>query len=509
MKNPLLVAAAIGVATLGYPIAASAAEYDVGPNKPFRSIGAVPWSNLSAGDTVRIQWRPEAYREKILITGRGTSERPIKVEGVPGPNGELPIIDGQNAVTDSRLVSQHPVQQQRGLLTISRTRAHPAGYLPAHIEISGLHFRNASMEHRFSDNSGQQREYMRNAAGIFVERGEQITIRGCKISGCGNGLFVASSGTDAISRDILVEKCHIFGNGNPGRDREHNVYTEALGITFQFNHLGRLRPGAGGNNLKDRSAGTVIRYNLIEGGAHLMDLVEAQEGWRVISTHPTYRQAWVYGNVLVNGPGDGNRIVHYGHDSSDQTSRRGVLYFHHNTVLVRRDQRECWKVFVFRLQTNAETADVRNNIFHAIPATSGPTAELTLMNTEGAAQIGVNWITTGYLVSRSGMPFTGRVQGLNNLIVGSDPGFVNLRQNDMRLKANSPAVNKAGPLAGPAADAHPPRFQYVNLSGAPRATVGGRPDLGAFEFGGESSGNPRASKAAKRPAAARARRAKR
>lgn len=47
---------------------------------------------------------------------------------------------------------------------------------------------------------------------------------------------------------------------------KHNSYTESQGIVFEFNHYGPLRAGCPGNNLKDRSTGTVIRYNWIEGG---------------------------------------------------------------------------------------------------------------------------------------------------------------------------------------------------------------------------------------------------
>ena len=38
---------------------------------------------------------------------------------------------------------------------------------------------------------------------------------------------------------------------------------------------GPLRSGALGNAVKDRSAGLVVRYNRIEGGARSVDMVEA------------------------------------------------------------------------------------------------------------------------------------------------------------------------------------------------------------------------------------------
>src|SRR5262244_2927515 len=77
--------------------------FDVGFGQAYGSIGAVPWNNLTAGDTVRIHWRSAAqggdYHEKINISGQGTADKPIQVLGVPGPNGELPVINGANATT--------------------------------------------------------------------------------------------------------------------------------------------------------------------------------------------------------------------------------------------------------------------------------------------------------------------------------------------------------------------------------------------------------------------------
>src|SRR5690349_21009211 len=47
-------------------------EYTVGPDQAYAAIGDVPWAGLTAGDTVRIFWRDEPYREKFLLQGHGT-----------------------------------------------------------------------------------------------------------------------------------------------------------------------------------------------------------------------------------------------------------------------------------------------------------------------------------------------------------------------------------------------------------------------------------------------------
>src|SRR5215813_6920565 len=80
-----------------------ATTYEVGPSKPLTSIGQVPWESLQAGDTVLIYWRSTPYNEKWVICRQGTPAAPITVRGVPGPAGELPVVDGNGATTRSSL----------------------------------------------------------------------------------------------------------------------------------------------------------------------------------------------------------------------------------------------------------------------------------------------------------------------------------------------------------------------------------------------------------------------
>ena len=66
--------------------------------------------------------------------------------------------------------------------------------------------------------------YSTSASSIFVERGENITVRNCRLHDSANGFFVASA-EDGVSRDILVEGNYIFGNGVTGSIFQHNNYT--------------------------------------------------------------------------------------------------------------------------------------------------------------------------------------------------------------------------------------------------------------------------------------------
>lgn len=407
---------------------------------------------------------------------------PIYILGVPGPEGQRPVLDGQDASTSAQFEFPFSGTSARGLVILSRNRTQSVGYKPRYIEIEGLEIRNASLTHTFRDAEGMIVPYRPNAASLFIERGEHITIRNCLLTGSGNGLFVASGETEDLqSRDILVQANEIMGNGNVNSDREHNVYTEAIGMTFEFNQLGPLRPGAMGNNIKDRSAGTVIRYNWIQGGTQQLDLVDAEGSFNQAGADPRYRSTYVYGNVIINEPSNAS-VVHYGGDSSiTEIYRKGTLYFYHNTVIFRSDQRIRWRVALLRLDTNDEHAEVRNNIFYNSPASSGaPLSEFSFMSVNGQATLGVNWVSEGWLSSRSGLPFEGTLSGEENLVVGLDPGFVSNEAGDFELLSQSVCVDKAQPfpISIPAGFT----VSYSPLKPNMARVLNGRGfDLGAFE----------------------------
>src|SRR5205085_1483145 len=93
-----------------------ATVYEVGDGKRFASLGAVPWTRLSPGDSVRVHWRPEPYREKILLSCRGAKGHPIRLVGIPGPQGQLPVLDGRNATTSRQFEFPYAGTQDRGLV---------------------------------------------------------------------------------------------------------------------------------------------------------------------------------------------------------------------------------------------------------------------------------------------------------------------------------------------------------------------------------------------------------
>lgn len=453
---------------LGLALAAQSAIYEVGPGQALTSIGAVPWETLQAGDTVLIHWRSTPYKEKWVLCRQGTPSAPITVRGVPGVNGALPLIDGEGATTRSAL---NYWNENRSIIKIGGANV-PPDTTPRHILIENLDLRGARPPFTYRSASGAIQSYINNASAIYVEKGENITVRNCHMHDCGNGFFVAS-GDALASRDILVESNDIFDNGNSGSIYEHNNYTAAINITFQYNRFGPLRTGCPGNNLKDRSAGLVVRYNWIEGGNRQLDLVDGEDS-SLIRASPLYRQTHVYGNVLVEPDAAGNRqIVHYGGDSGTTANyRMGTLFFYHNTLVSTRTDRTT----LFRLSTNDEHCDCRNNIFYVTAA--GNT--LSLLDETGALNLTHNWFKPGFVSTFGTLGGTITNDGSN--LTGTTPGFLDPARPLCYLTATSPCRNAGATLHPSVVSAHPVTRHYQSpRSGVTRPNVLAL-DIGAYEF---------------------------
>jgi len=439
---------------------AAATTYRVGPGHPYAGIGNVPWESLAPGDSVLIHARPAPYAEKWVICRVGTATQPIVVRGIPDGSGNLPVIEGANATTRTQL---NFWSENRGIIKVGGAN-NPPDTMPAWIVIENLDIKGARSTNSYTGRSGVA-TYGANASAIYVEKGQHIVVRGCRFHDCGNGFFCAWQTTD-----LLVEGCRIDDNGNVGSIFEHNNYTEAFGIVFQYNWFGVLRAGAGGNNLKDRSAGQIVRYNWIEGGNRQLDLVDSD--FPEIFDDPSYRNTFVYGNVLLEKGDDGNsQIVHYGGDSGTLAQyRKGTLWFHHNTVVSRRTG----NTTLMRLSSASEAADVRNNIVFVTAAGN----RLGILDQTGTATLTKNWLKTGWINSHSGVANVFN----NGQVTGSDPGFVNAALDSFELKATSPARDQAAALIAPVTPDHVPVRQYVKHQSHMARPDDGLRDIGAYEY---------------------------
>ncbi|MDP2899044.1 MAG: right-handed parallel beta-helix repeat-containing protein [bacterium] len=441
---------------------ASATLYEVGPARRYVSIGEVPWESLEAGDVVLIYCRDEPYREKWVICREGTEPAPIIVRGIPNKSGKLPTIEGIDATTRSEL---NYWNEERGVIKIGGANS-PPDCLPKNIVIENLDIKSGRPPYSFTGRYGHT-EYSSNASAIYVEKGENITIRNCILRDCGNGFFCASGASN-----VLVEGCYIYDNGIEGSIYEHNNYTEANGIVFQYNHFGPLRDECLGNNLKDRSAGCVVRYNWIESGNRQLDLVDSDHSH--ILESPTYRATYVYGNILIEPDGAGNsQVCHYGGDSGDTDRyRKGILYFYNNTVISTR----AGNTTLFRLSSADETCDCRNNIVY----TTASGSHLAVTNDKGTDSLTSNWLKENWTKSHSNPEAI--VNDLSGNIVGAEPGFLDFDNQKFGLVAGSACVDNGGDLASAVLPGHDVLRQYVKHQRGPGRYNDGKLDIGALEY---------------------------
>jgi hypothetical protein len=439
---------------------AAARDYEVGPGKALENVSDVPWESLEAGDTVLIHWRPEAYKGKFVICRAGTAEKPITVRGVPGPDGQLPMLDGRGATHRAEIDYWNA---DRCVIKVGGARK-PADMMPAWIVIENLDVSGAR-EQFSSLVNGKEVPYVGSASCIYFEKCENFIVRNCILHDSANGFFTASQ-----TKDGLVEGCHIYGNGLEGNIYVHNNYTHTHNLTFQFNHFAALRQGCSGNNLKDRSSGTVVRYNWIEAGNRQLDLVEGG-----MVDDPRYRETFVYGNILIEHEGEGNpQMVHYGGDNNNtERYRKGTLYLYNNTCVSTRLKRTT----LLRLSTNDETCDMRNNIVFTTAA--GDTFDL--LDETGTLKMTHNWLKEGIQTIRKegDQAPSGKVEDDGTNIVGAEPGFVDLAAQDFHLAEKSPCIGAGADLA-PAAKGCPVEFEYVKHQKGKKREPADKPNIGAY-----------------------------
>lgn len=468
----------------------SVRTWDIGPGRPLTRLADLDWSRLGPGDTVNIHFKPGGYHELVQIAGRGTPAGWITVNGVPDPvTGAVPVIDGEDAVLAPQFRNHWEGLHGYGGIVVGARPGFVPGYKPGYVAIRGLEIRNCSVGNSFLDVDGTRRPYGNVGAGVYLERCDHVTIANCTIRDNGEGIFGAGQSTfDRLMTDIVIDSNHILGNGNVGSEREHNTYIEALGTVYQFNRYGPLRAGALGAGLKDRSAGTVIRGNWIEGGLHQLQLPEAQNQADLAVALPQYRTTIVQGNTLVAPPGNGASLIWFGGDQGlPAWYRKGVLFAHHNTFVARSNQSQNYKITAIVAASGGEAIDVRNSIIAAIPDTPGAAhADLGLVGVDNRASFSRTWVTPGWLPTTVGdYTFRGWIAGADRLLVGAtvDPGFVDLDGGDYRPAATSIVVDAAGRLPE-AVSAHPLTMQFrTPVGGVSRMLSGPAADLGSFEAG--------------------------
>lgn len=357
------------------PLKGSHATYDVGPGKPYTELTEVPWLSLQAGDVVNIHYRATPYLTKFGLRAQGTASAPVIINGVTDANCQRPVISGNKAVTatDAIKAGYGKDIQGLGLITIYRLPTDAwDSHTPRYITIQNLKLTGAREGNPFTNQAGANAAYDAFSAGIYAVKVHNLTVENCEITGNGLGVFTNNKGDspDGYSANIIIRRNRIYDNGYTNHDTEHNLYIQARRVLYEGNDIGQA---FNGSSLKDRSSGTVIRYNRILASARALDLVETEEEiYHTVQNDPLYHHAWVYGNIIVNDSsaagGFSVNIVHWGFDNNPAKSRSGTLFFYQNTVVNKVDQSRFWYSVPFQLgKDGTAPAGIRveafNNVF--------------------------------------------------------------------------------------------------------------------------------------------------
>ena len=340
-------------------------------------------------DQVLIDYRSTPYTDIIFIGSRGEKNKYITIKGLPGPNGERPVFDANGAASSTTL-GMGAIYDGAGMIVIGKpsnnavpTRVY--GYKPGYLHITGLSVKNARNSYKYTNQSKVTANWPAFTAAIYVNPAENLAITNCELANSGLGLFVNSLSDEAgQSRRLLVSGNYFHGNGVVGQAGMHNSYTEAIGTIYEYNYFGQPISGTGGDNVKERSAGIVFRYNYLEGGTYGLSLRDPQSnGPFEAAAKDTLgdlltKHVFVYSNIfrlrgtsyIAVGHGDGS----FG---DGKEYRHGNLFFYSNKVVSEFDyqmyNRDTVPLFQFLNTRSPATAVATNNLFYAKSATAGAT----------------------------------------------------------------------------------------------------------------------------------------
>lgn len=323
-------------------------EYHV-DGKTFSTIGEVIAIH-QPGDTIFVHSKEnkEPYREKFVLCFDN-----VTLLGIADSEGNKPIIDGKDAVTHSGFSY---MKDYSSLIKVGQAYTPKAREnCPIGIKIEGFELRNAYPGNSYQTGDGTTKTYGNFISAIYIECGRSLTVRNNDIHNNGLGFTSAIQPNwyektwELHNKDFLIEYNKIYQNGVVDSVFEHNVYSEAEGITVQFNYFGDVVDGAKGHSFKDRSSGLIFRYNYVNGGANrqldLSDIPFEGEVWDELRSKDDYHQSFIYGNIFVER---NTNLVNYnmfqfgGDQSNTSNYRMGPVFFYYNTIVSKRTDRSSY-----------------------------------------------------------------------------------------------------------------------------------------------------------------------
>lgn len=401
--------------------------YDIGMNgSPYQELSDIIWNDLEPGDIVNVHWRPEPYTERLLLNAQGTDDQPIIIQGVAGPNGELPVLDSDNATTPEQFSNFNLEYRQElgGSIYIGTPNSYPDPEdIPEFITISGFEITGAGQGNSFTDTAGVEHSYG-GSAGIYIKGGDDITIQDNYIHNNGMGVFSNSNHRYEVTENLVIDGNTFEENGLSGSYLRHHVYTEGINTTVNGNVFGDKIDGDQGSLLKMRDVGVTITNNEFgDSPGHIIDLSDVQSDTMVEDglnvSDALHHDNEISGNVINASYGN----IYLGGDSLgkegpiDSETYRKSVDFHDNTITFESDRSDQWRLGILRAPSNQQTFNIADNEVIVSSKTPGEIAtNFALLADRGNLNAtGTNTVTGPVEVWALNSSQDGQVTGLENI----------------------------------------------------------------------------------------------
>lgn len=406
--------------------------YNIGEaGSPYQELSDILWNNLQPGDVVNVHWRAEPYTERLLLNAQGTEAQPITINGIPGPNGEMPVLDANNATTPDQFSNFNLEYRQElgGSIYIGPPGNYPSpDEIPQHITVNGFEITGAGQGNSFTDAAGISHSY-EGQAGVYIKGGDDITIENNYIHHNGTGIFSNSNHEYEITEDLVIQGNTFDQNGVSGSYLRHHVYTEGVNTTVDNNVFLAKVDGDQGSLLKMRDVGVTVSNNEFGSSpGHIIDLSDVQSDAMVAAGYGTsdafHNDNHIFGNTIDAETGN----IYVGGDSlgkenvNSETYRKSVD-FHDNTITFAADRDDLWRLGILRAPSDDQTFNIANNSFSATSKTPGETiTNFGLMADDGNLNVvGPNTMDGVIAQWADNATQNGVITGWENMTVVDDP----------------------------------------------------------------------------------------
>jgi hypothetical protein len=420
---------------------AAAGTLSVGPGHMYAGI-ADAMRDAHAGDVIEVQGG-NTYPGMIWLRedSGGTKDKPVTIRGIK-VDGKRPVLSGVGSGQYENIIlllnANHVVMES--------------------FEVIG---------------DGGDSNY------CVVHKADDVILRDFVIHNCLHQGGIV--GNDSGSGSLTLEYSELYHNGKGQSSHQIYMATDERmypGSVFRIQFC-YVHDGLGGNNVRSRAERNEIYYNWVEGAFyHELDLVGPIDGDSL-----SFREdSDIVGNVLIKRNSQ-YRIARLGGDGDGNTGGR---YRFSNNTMVMTDSSST----VISLQNTVQTLEMYNNVIYG-PKAGFKVYDINELIGPATVHLGSNnWVLTG----TTSIP----TEWIGSLS-GTDPGFVDLANDDLRPRMSSPLIDKGtahtvstGTLGLPRAllmpTYHPPQHLLLAIGAGDGRNNQGAPEVGAFEVNASAPG---------------------